>query len=88
MASKKVEGRIKLVVWREHTLGYIFPELPNTLCILHASVLKGAAFEVNPSSKYIRDNDPEVRLASKEDFDRFNCFFGSFGNEKVYEYKR
>lgn len=79
--------RTKLVVFNNHTLGYIIPELPNYMQPLHASILKGAPFETHPSSKYIGKSD-NVRLASEKDFNDFNCHFGSFGNEKEYEFKK
>ena len=82
-----MKTKIKLVVFNENTLGYILPELPELpdyVQVLHASVLKGALFEVNPSSKLIGKNDV-VRLATHADFDDFRVFFGSFGNGE-YEY--
>lgn len=86
--NKLKSMRIKLVVWKEHTLGYIFPQMPNCLCILHASILKGATFEVHPESKYIRDNDPDIRLASEKDFKEFNHSFEGYRNINEYEYAR
>ena len=80
------ETKTKLVVFNEHTLGYIMPELPKYVQVLHASILKGAPFEMHPSSKLINKND-EVRLASEKDFESFRCVFGSFGNKEEYIYE-
>lgn len=77
--------RIKLVVLNEHTLGYIAPELPNYVFPLRASILKGATFETNASSKLISSSD-NVRLASEQDFEDFRVYFGGFGNDKEYEF--
>ena len=57
--------KTKLVVFNEHTLGYILPETPKTLGILHSSILKGACFEVHPKSKHISSID-KVRLAKEK----------------------
>jgi hypothetical protein len=77
--------RIKLVVFNEHTLGYIVPELPKYMFPIRASILKGATFETSDSSKLISSND-KVRLASEQDFDDFRVCFGGFGNESEYEF--
>lgn len=61
--------KIKLVVADGHTLGYIDPRLPDTLQILHASILRGATFQVLPESTYVKGRD--IRLATPKDFEDF-----------------
>lgn len=77
------QQRIKLVVANENTLGYIQPETPNSLCILHASILKGSTFSNTSGSVNLPQNH---RLATKQDFDNFNVFMGSFQNSEMYEF--
>lgn len=77
--------RIKLVVFNEHTLGYIAPELPQYVFPLRASILKGAPFETNESSKLISKSD-NVRLASEQDFEDFKVCFRGYDNENEYEF--
>lgn len=79
------DKRIKLVVLNEHTLGYILPVLPNYVQVLHASLLKGAPFELNPSNKLIGKLD-KVRLASAKDFENYRCCFKGFNNPVEYEF--
>lgn len=78
--SKRI---IKLVVLDNHTLGYILPELPNYVQVLHASILKGAPFELFPSSKLIHKLS-NVRLASEVDFNNFNHSFEGYGKPSKY----
>lgn len=78
------ETKTKLVVFNEHTIGYIMPELPEYIQPLHASILKGAPFETYPSSKLISKND-KVRLASEKDFSDFRCSFEGY-KEEEYEF--
>ena len=78
-------NKIKLVVFNEHTLGYIIPEIPNQVQILHASVLKGAVWSLSKSSDYIGKND-KVRLASEQDFKDFRCCFSGYQNKDEYEF--
>ncbi len=75
-------GKIKLVVLNENTLGYIQPELPNYVQHLHASVLRGA-YQSSPS---LVGSTDKVRLASENDFSEYNVHFGSFGNKDKYEF--
>jgi hypothetical protein len=77
--------KIKLVVFNNHTLGYITPELKDYVQVLHTSVLKGYHTTVHPSSFYITKLDT-VRLASPNDFDDFRVCFNGFNNINEYEY--
>ncbi len=77
------QQRIKLVVANENTLGYIQPETPNSLSILHASILKGSTFSNTSGSVNLPKNH---RLATEKDFENFNVFMGSFKNSELYEF--
>lgn len=61
---------IKLVVYKEHTLGYINPKTPKILNVLKSSLLKGAPFEMNPGSKNIFF-DANIRIATIKDLEDF-----------------
>lgn len=80
--------RTKLVVFKEHTLGYILPERPDYVQILEASILRGATFRMFADSDVI--NKPsDVRLATEKDFDEFRCVFSEvYRNENEYEYAK
>lgn len=78
--------KIKLVVYKEHTLGYILPELPNSVQILHSSPLKGAIGTTNLQDSYHINNLNEIRLASENDFDDFRVDFKGYDDKQVYEY--
>ena len=80
--------KIKLVVFKNHTLGYIQPELPNTVQVLHASILKGAPCnDLYPSGKQINSMD-EVRLATEQDFHSFRVSFEGYNKlTEIYEYE-
>lgn len=77
--------KIKLVVFNEHTLGYILPELPNYVQILHASVLRGSTSGLHESSVLIGSLD-KIRLAGANDFNMFRVSFKGFNNSEEYEY--
>lgn len=78
------KGKIKLVVVDERILGYIIPEMPDTLGIFHSSILRGASFEYLPEPKSLRPGNI-VRLASKKDFDEYRVSMEGFATDK-YEY--
>jgi hypothetical protein len=76
--------RIKLVVFNEHTLGYILPEQPNRVCILHTSILKGSYLS---NSSTIYASDGKVRLATEQDFNSFRVSFEGYNKlTEIYEY--
>jgi len=79
--------RIKLVVFKGHTLGYILPELPTSVQVLHASILKGAPCnDLYPSSKQINSTD-EIKLATEQDFHSFRVSFQGYDKlTEIYEY--
>lgn len=78
--------KIKLVVLNEHTLGYILPELPNSVQILRQSTLRGAPFRLHETSEQIGSSD-KVRLASEADFKVYRvCFDGYKRDCDVYEF--
>lgn len=61
----------RYVVMNEHTLGYIYAEQPDTLCVLHGSVLKGGRDWKNGPA-LITPLD-EVRDATLKDFSEYRC---------------
>lgn len=75
--------RTKLVVFNEHTLGYILPEMPDVVQILHTSILRGSYY-TDRSRIYVSDG--VVRLASKKDFDDYRVCFNGFNNSEKYEF--
>lgn len=72
------DDRIKIVVVNEHTFGYQNPG-SNSVGILHASILKGAVFSVNPVSMLIGSRDT-VRLANEKDFHEFRIEFSQYAS--------
>jgi hypothetical protein len=78
-------SKIKLVVYNEHTLGYVIPP-GNNIGVLHSSPLKGSPTTSTLTSSFpIRSNDT-VRLAGRKDFDEYRVSFQGFDNPKEYIY--
>jgi hypothetical protein len=72
-AFNLLKGKVKtkVVVYEEHTLGYVHPRTPYSLSVLKVSVLNGG----NPSWNFgqipLPLNYEGVRLANRNDFDAF-----------------
>lgn len=77
--------KTKLVVYREHTLGYIQPQMPNQVNIIRGNVLKGGDkhFGYYP---FLKDGD--YRLATEKDFQDFKVVFKGYKNDSSYIYKK
>lgn len=80
-----LKDRIQLVVYKEHTLGYIDPALPNSVQILHSSALKGSPRITSGDSFHINDKN-EIRLANEKDFDEYRVSFDAYKDNDKYEY--
>lgn len=76
-------SRIKLIVYKEHTLACVFPESPRMAQVIRPSVLRGSHY---PSYSNFLPDPKSVRLASEKDFDDFNVSFKGFDNKQEYEY--
>lgn len=75
--------KIKLIVINENTLGYIDPQVPMNYSILHASILRGATFELWPAPKMIFPED-KIRLASEKDFNDYRVSFKGYDNKEEF----
>jgi hypothetical protein len=78
--------KIKLIVMNEHTLGYILPETPKYISILHTSLLKGSTFNAQSGPIYIGSQDT-IRLASDKDFEEYRVCFEGYKNNSQYIFK-
>ena len=82
MADDTTNDKIYLVVYDNHTLGYVRPN-SNTVGILHSSILMGAVFELHPSTKLLSQFE-HISLASESDFERLRVSFEGFKNNPDY----
>jgi hypothetical protein len=83
--------KIKLVVVNENTLGYILPEFPKQVSVLHASVLRGAYFGSigNPIPIGEKWCNHSVRLATEQDFNDYRVSIEGYKNHpEEYEYQK
>lgn len=62
--------KIKIVIYNNHTLGYIQPQLPNYVCILKSSILRGAPKD-DFGDPYLIHKTDTVRPATIQDFKTF-----------------
>lgn len=58
----------KYVVLNEHTLGYLIPEMPNAMGILHASILRGSPHNDLDGWTLLVPSVDTIRAATPEDF--------------------
>ncbi|MBN7763690.1 hypothetical protein JYP52_21360 [Nitratireductor aquibiodomus] len=64
------------VVLREHTLGFILPDFPDWMGVLHGSVLKGG-HDWRNGPVHIAGMKDQMRPALKADFDEYGvCWRG------------
>ena len=75
---------VKLVVVNENILGYIEPETPQSISILHGSILRGANRTEGNISLYGQEI---VRLATEQDFINFNVSIEGYKNNPQYTYQ-
>ncbi len=78
--------KTKLVVYKNHTLGYIIPKIPKTVQILHSSPLKGSPTTSNLTSSFPIGSEKDIRLAGANDFEDFNVSFKGYDNSNEYEF--
>ena len=76
---------IKIVVLNEHTFGYILPELPTDVQVLHSSPLKGSPHGIWQLSIPIRSGD-KLRLADSRDFKEYRVKEQGYMDPKKYSY--
>lgn len=78
--------RTVLVVYDNHTLGYIIPELDNSVQVLHCSPLKGYP-HTTPIGSFSINHNSNLRISTPNDFDEFRVSFEGFNNPELYEYQ-
>jgi len=81
------QAKIKIVVFKEHTLGYILPQLPKYIQVLHASVLRGAINDGSHGGLLIH-SDNDWRLADRSDFEAYRVCIDGYLNDVQYEFNR
>lgn len=80
------ENKIKLVVYNEHALGYILPEIPNNVYIFNSLLRKGGSGH-NFGVRVITGID-NVRLANEQDFNEYKILMNGFKNDPKYEFAK
>lgn len=83
----KTKDKIKLVVYNNHTFGYILPEIPNEVQVLRDSILKGAPFAVHRDSFVINKGD-KVRPVQRSDFDVYRICIDGYYEDDNYDFDR
>jgi len=60
-------SKSQYVVMNEHTLGYIQPQLPKLMGVLHGSVLRGSPHDWRNGPVWLADS-AKLRPATRQDF--------------------
>jgi 8-oxo-dGTP pyrophosphatase MutT (NUDIX family) len=81
--NENAEGdKIKMVVYKENTLGYIFPERANSM---HVLAVGAGSDEKGGSSAHVRPED--YRLATQADFDNYGIAPNQYNGDE-YEWNK
>lgn len=72
--------KIRLVVYDDCVLGYVIPEIPNSIQILHSSVLRGSC-NSNEQGSIPLTPLKTLRTATEKDFNEFNVSFIGYNKE-------
>jgi len=65
--------KITYVVANEHTLGFIHPDLPDYIQIMHTSILRGSYWNGLSGAQPVSGNT--IRQASLKDFEDYRVYF-------------
>ena len=74
VANLQVRGFLvapNYVVLNEHTLGYLIPEIPNTIGILHTSMLRGSPYNNLDGWTNFNPDVDVIRASTTEDFEQY-----------------
>ena len=71
LQSRGFQVATKYVVLNEHTLCYLIPDVPNTIGILHASILRGSPYNNLDGSAFFNPKVHAIRAATPEDFKEY-----------------
>lgn len=86
ISELQLRGDILLVLYNDHTLGYVDICKPHELGVLHASIIKGARWSNLDAPLPLYPGEPNIRLATKHDFMDFNVSFDGYETDSVYKY--
>lgn len=77
--------KIKIVIVDEHTIGFIYPEIPNFVAPLHTSILRGSPYS-DSSRIYVPTS--KIRLANVKDFDDYRVCVDGYLKDNNYSFNR
>ncbi len=82
---KRTQFIVLTTYGQENVLGYINPQQPNVIGILHASPLRGAVLNDRDGWTYLPTDTTKFRPATLKDFADFRVSYGGFDNPTHYE---